>query len=178
MTQFPEERPRVFVIDVDGVMTDGKSYYTADGKVMKTFGPDDHDGICLLRDHLDIQFVSGDRRGFEISAARIARDMGFPLELVSSVRRADWIAERWPLDQTIYMGDGIFDDAVLRAVGYGIAPANGDTRARDAADFVTQRSGGDRAVAEACLHILDHFFNASADACTANTTAVAGGWTT
>ena len=31
--------PRYFVIDVDGVLTDGKFYYTTEGKVMKKFGP-------------------------------------------------------------------------------------------------------------------------------------------
>ena len=37
-----------FVIDVDGVMTDGQFYYTAEGKVMKVFGPNDHDALLLL----------------------------------------------------------------------------------------------------------------------------------
>ena len=33
------KKPSVFVLDVDGVLTDGKYYYTAEGKVMKRFGP-------------------------------------------------------------------------------------------------------------------------------------------
>jgi len=43
-------------------------------------------------------------------------------------------------------------------VGYSIAPANSDEKAIEMADYVTKRSGGDRAVAEACLHILEKFF--------------------
>ncbi|MEX0298214.1 MAG: phosphatase, partial [Kordiimonas sp.] len=43
-------------------------------------------------------------------------------------------------------------------VGYGIAPANADNNAKSFSDYVTARSGGDRAVAEACLHILERFF--------------------
>jgi 3-deoxy-D-manno-octulosonate 8-phosphate phosphatase (KDO 8-P phosphatase) len=46
----------------------------------------------------------------------------------------------------------------MRAVGYAIAPANADRLAKQAAHYVTERSGGDRAVAEACLHILEKFF--------------------
>ncbi|MCA9296354.1 MAG: hypothetical protein KC983_07545 [Phycisphaerales bacterium] len=176
MNNSPETGPAVFVVDVDGVMTDGKSYYTDAGKVMKAFGPDDHDALCLLREHVDVQFISGDRRGFGISEARIARDMGFPLELVSSLRRLDWIAERWPLARVIYMGDGIFDDAVLRAVLYGICPSDGDARAREAAQYVTQREGGNRAVAEACLHLLEHFFAVNDPRRTTCDTVVAGGW--
>ena len=56
------------------------------------------------------------------------------------------------------MGDGIFDHYVMREVGYSIAPANADHLAKQSAHYVTQRSGGDRAVAEACLHILEKFF--------------------
>ena len=45
----------------------------------------------------------------------------------------------------------------MRGVGYSIAPANADVKAKTEADFVTQRRGGDRAVAEACVHILSVF---------------------
>lgn len=150
--------PVAFVLDVDGVMTDGKSIYTAEGKVMKVFGPDDHDALALLRPLLDVHFVSADRRGFPITRARIERDMGFPLDLVSASERLAWIGERWPSERTIYMGDGFYDRFVLDAVGYGIAVRDADADAREAADFVTQRSGGDRAVAEACKHVLDVFY--------------------
>ena len=57
------------------------------------------------------------------------------------------------------MGDGIFDHYVMKEVGYSIAPANADTLAKEEADYVTTRSGGDRAVAEACLHLLEKFFS-------------------
>ena len=84
--------------------------------------------------------------------------MKFPLELVSTIRRIDWIKERYNPLEVIYMGDGIFDHYVMREVFYSICPANGDKIARLHANFVTERAGGDRAVAEASLHILDKFF--------------------
>ena len=58
------------------------------------------------------------------------------------------------------MGDGIFDHYVMKEVGYSIAPANSDRMAKEHANYVTERSGGDRAVAEACLHIMKKFFTA------------------
>lgn len=125
---------------------------------MKVFGPDDNDALSLLRAYLDIRFVTGDKKGLPISKKRIADDMGFPLDVVSTIRRVEWIADRFPLDAVIYMGDGIFDHYVMKQVGYSIAPANADKFAKQAADYVTERSGGDRAVAEACLHILERFF--------------------
>jgi 3-deoxy-D-manno-octulosonate 8-phosphate phosphatase (KDO 8-P phosphatase) len=151
-------RPVVFCVDVDGVLTTGQFLYTADGKVMKVFGPDDNDGLSLLKPHIEIIFVTGDKKGLKISQKRIVEDMKYPLHVVSTIKRVDWIKERYPLDEVIYMGDGIFDHYVFKKVGYAIAPANADDLAKQYAHYVTKRSGGERAVAEACLHILELFF--------------------
>ena len=70
----------------------------------------------------------------------------------------EWIKKNFNSDDVIYMGDGIFDHLVMKEVAYSIAPSNSDSYTKEVADFVTQRSGGDRAVAEACLHILKKFF--------------------
>lgn len=150
--------PKVFIMDVDGVLTDGTFYYSAEGKIMKKFGADDNDALSLLRPYLDIVFVTGDKRGYEISEKRIVDDMHYSLELVSTIKRIDWIEERYNTKEVIYMGDGIFDHYVMRKVGYSISVADGDRNAREYANYVTERCGGRRAVAEACLHILEKFF--------------------
>lgn len=149
--------PKVFVLDVDGVLTDGGFYYTTEGKVMKKFGADDNDALSLLRPYMEIVFVTGDKRGFDISNKRIT-DMHFSLELVSTIRRIDWIKERFNPEEVVYMGDGIFDHYVMKEVGYSISTADGDSHAKKHADYVTERVGGHRAVAEACLHLMDKFF--------------------
>ena len=150
---------KVFISDVDGVLTTGQFIYTADGKTSKIFGPDDNDGLSLLKEYLQIIFITGDKRGFNISKKRIVEDMNYPLELVSTIKRIDWIKERFNPKEVIYMGDGIFDHYVMNQVGYSIAPSNADELAKKSANYVTKRSGGDRAVAEASLHILEKFFN-------------------
>lgn len=149
--------PKVFVLDVDGVLTDGGFYYTSEGKVMKKFGPDDNDALSLLKPYIDIVFVTGDKKGYEISKKRI-NDMHYTLELVSTIKRIDWIKERYKPSEVIYMGDGIFDHYVMREVGYSVSTADGDKNARRYASYVTERPGGKRAVAEACLHIMETFF--------------------
>jgi 3-deoxy-D-manno-octulosonate 8-phosphate phosphatase (KDO 8-P phosphatase) len=151
-------KPTCCILDVDGVMTTGQFLYTADGKVMKIFGPDDNDGLALLKPYMEIRFVTGDKKGFSISKKRIEDDMGFPLDLVSTIRRIDWIKKQYDPKTVIYIGDGIFDHYVMKEVGYSIAPANSDRMAKEHANYVTERSGGDRAVAEACLHIMQKFF--------------------
>lgn len=150
-------KPKVFVLDVDGVLTDGGFYYTTDGKVMKKFGADDNDALSLLRPYMEVLFVTGDKKGFDISNKRVT-DMHYELNLVSTIKRIDWIKERYNPKEVIYMGDGIFDHYVMKEVGYSISTCDGDQRAKAHADYVTERCGGKRAVAEACLHIMEKFF--------------------
>tara|TARA_B100000378_G_scaffold109303_1_gene87576 strand:+ start:2062 stop:2538 length:477 start_codon:yes stop_codon:yes gene_type:complete len=145
-------------LDTDGVITTGQFFYTAEGKAMKVFGPDDNDALSLLKPYLETRFVTGDKKGYPISKKRISDDMKFQLDLVSTIHRVEWIKERYNLAEVIYMGDGIFDHYVMQRVGYSIAPANADKLTASQANYVTKRSGGDRAVAEACLHILEEFF--------------------
>ena len=153
------EAPKNFLLDVDGVLTDGRFYYTSEGKTMKAFGPDDSDALLLLKPYLNICFVTGDRKGYPISKKRVEDDMNFRLELVSTFERVAWMRENgFAPAETIYMGDGIFDAAVFDAVAYGIAPANAFYLTKAKADFATTAAGGDSAVAEACLHILEKFF--------------------
>jgi len=151
------ENMKTFILDVDGVLTDGGFYYTEEGKVLKKFGADDNDALSLLRPYMDIIFVTGDKRGFKISEKRI-HDMHFELQLVSTIKRIEWIKEKFNPEDVIYMGDGIFDHYVMKEVGYAIATADADEHAKKYADYVTKRCGGRRAVSEACLHILEKFF--------------------
>lgn len=150
--------PEIFLVDVDGVLTTGHFLYSSEGKSYKIFGKDDSDGLSLLSSHLPIKFVSGDRKGFSISKKRV-EDMKFEIELVSTIKRVSWIKKNFDINKVIYMGDGIFDHYVFKEVLYAIAPNNAHKFAKDKSDFVTTSSGGNGAVAEACLHILDKYFD-------------------
>ena len=148
----------IFLSDVDGVMNTGRFFYTTEGKVMKEFGSDDADALNLLSKFMDIHFVSGDKRGFPITKKRIEDDMGFRLDMVSTFDRLSWIREKYPLQDVVYMGDGIFDGLVFPHVGYSIAPGNSFPETKRRAKFVTEAVGGDGAVAEAVVHLMEKFF--------------------
>jgi 3-deoxy-D-manno-octulosonate 8-phosphate phosphatase (KDO 8-P phosphatase) len=152
--------PENFVLDLDGVFTDGKFYYNQDGKYLKAFGADDHDCINVLKRFMNVQVVTADSKGFKIAKKRIKEDMDMDIDLVSASERVFWLAERYDLQKTIYMGDGVLDYLVFEKVFYSIAPANALSTTKKRACFVTVNSGGDRAVAEACIHILKKFFPA------------------
>jgi 3-deoxy-D-manno-octulosonate 8-phosphate phosphatase (KDO 8-P phosphatase) len=152
-------KPKNFILDVDGVLTDGKFHYSSKGKIIKVFGPDDSDALSIAKQRLNILMISGDRAGFSISKKRIVDDMGFKLELVSPFERLEWIKKQYKLNETIYMGDGFFDPLVFEGVGYSIAPNNALPQVKKFASYTTVNDGGGGAVTEAVLHILDKFFD-------------------
>ena len=152
-------KPKCFVLDVDGVLTSGQFLYSDIGKKYKFFGPDDSDALNILKQYLQIHFISADKRGFEISKKRIVDDMGYNLDLVSSRDRIKWISSKWNIDEVIYMADGIWDGLIFNKVMLGIAPQNAFYKTKEMAHFVTKHKSGDRAVAEAAIYILEKYFD-------------------
>tara|TARA_B100000902_G_C27024515_1_gene771293 strand:+ start:182 stop:691 length:510 start_codon:yes stop_codon:yes gene_type:complete len=149
--------PKYFILDVDGVITNGKMIYDKSGKKYKTFGPDDLDALKILQSFIKIYFVSGDKKGFSISKRRVT-DMGFKVFFVPSLNRAEWIDKKFGLKNCIYMGDGIFDHLVMKNAIYSVTLKNSLEHVLSAADYITKRNSGNRAVAETVIHILKVFF--------------------
>ncbi|MDO8424105.1 MAG: HAD hydrolase family protein [bacterium] len=154
----PKRTIKNLILDVDGVFTTGQFLYTEEGKFAKVFGPHDNDGIKLLKNLINIQCVSADKRGFAITKRRIVDDMNLKLELVSEEERLTWLEKNFKLEESIFMGDSMHDAEIFGRMGYSIAPASAFYLARNKASFVTTHRAGEGAVAEACLHILEKFF--------------------
>ena len=143
-----------FVLDVDGCLNNGVIYWGADGKPFKAFGNYDHDGLKMLRKHLNIEFITADKAGWDISYSRIVEHMKFNLTLVPEASRYAFV-EKFNFEETVYMGDGFYDAPIIKSAALGIAPAQARKEARNAADFITPSNGGEGAVMDACLYILD-----------------------
>ena len=147
-----------FVLDVDGVMNTGQFLYSAEGKAFKIFGPHDRDGLKLLRDKVEIRFITADKKGLPITKKRIVDDMGCKLDVVPEEERDEYFSKNYRMENLIYMGDGFHDAKILKACKFGIAPASARKEAKQAADFVTESKAGEGAVLDACLKILEVFF--------------------
>ena len=145
---------KYFICDVDGCLNNGIIYWGVDGKPFKAFGNYDHDGLKMLRKHVEIHFISADSSGFDIMKSRIVQHMKFPLHLVSEQERFSFV-EKFNFDQTAFMGDGFFDAPIIKAAKIGIAPAQARDEAKLQADYVTPSRGGHGAVMDACLFILN-----------------------
>ena len=146
-----------FVLDVDGVMTTGQFLYSKEGKEFKIFGAHDADGLKLLKDKLNIFFITADKRGFPISKKRI-EDMGFSIDLVTEKDRYEYFRKRFGFENTIYMGDGIFDALIIKGCKFGIAPANARIEAKKWANYITPSKSAEGAVCDACIKINKVFF--------------------
>jgi 3-deoxy-D-manno-octulosonate 8-phosphate phosphatase (KDO 8-P phosphatase) len=144
-------RIRLVVLDVDGVLTDGRLYYGARGEAMKAFHVRDGHGIKqLLAAGIEVAIVSG--RKSPAVAAR-ARELGIRhckqgvADKLTVVKR---LAARLKLSlgAVAAIGDDTPDAPVLRAVGIGFAVADAHDDALSAAHFATTLPGGRGAVRE------------------------------
>ena len=145
---------KIFICDVDGCLNDGKIHWDSKGKLFKSFGNYDHDGLKLLKNHMSIKFITADQQGWDITYHRITTHMGFELELVKEKDRFSYVAGH-NFEHLVYMGDGIYDAAILRAAALGIAPLQARKEALASADFVTPHCSGEGAVTDGCLYILE-----------------------
>jgi 3-deoxy-D-manno-octulosonate 8-phosphate phosphatase (KDO 8-P phosphatase) len=144
-------RIRLVLLDVDGVLTDGRLYYGAEGELMKAFDVKDGHGIVLLRPHLDFGVISG--RPGKATRARL-EDLGFKHVLFSQVDKLAGYAQLAHLgfsdEEVAYMGDDVNDLPLLRKVGLSAAPADAHPTALAAVHLVTRARGGRGAVRELC----------------------------
>lgn len=152
-----DKKKHVFVLDVDGTLTDGKMIYTSEGKRAKQFGPDDWSALELMQRYMKLHFISADKKGFPITQRRIEEECGYELDLVGGHGLDRWkfirdkYDERWHVN---FMGDGIFDAVPLQHADFGITTADALDYVQSCANYVTKHTGGNRAVAEACLKII------------------------
>ena len=151
-------KPQFLILDIDGVMTTGQFLYSEKGKEYKIFGPHDNDGIKLIHEKIKVVFLTADKRGFAISNKRITDDMNQELILISESERLEFIKTTYGLANVIYMGDGYHDANILKQCFYGIAPKNARIEAKNAATYITPSNSGEGAVLDACLHIMERFF--------------------
>jgi 3-deoxy-D-manno-octulosonate 8-phosphate phosphatase (KDO 8-P phosphatase) len=148
-------RIRLVLLDVDGVLTDGRLWYGPEGEALKAFDVKDGHGIVLLRDHVDFGVVSGrpgktsQRRLEELRVKHLV--FGERDKLAGYAKLAHLGV---PDDEVAYMGDDVNDVPLLRKVGLAACPADAHREAREAAHLVTAAPGGHGAVRELCDLVL------------------------
>ncbi|SEF53279.1 KdsC family phosphatase [Billgrantia desiderata] len=149
---------RLLALDVDGVLTDGRLYFQADGVEIKAFHTQDGLGIKLLRRAgLQVAFITG-RESPMVShrAAALGVDHVFQgCEDKLATLRELCNRKGFELEQVAFCGDDLPDLAPIQRTGVGITVPGAPPYIRALADHVTERSGGHGAVREICDLLLE-----------------------
>lgn len=148
---------KLLVLDVDGVLTDGRLWYGNSGEELKAFNIQDGLGIKLLqRAGVEVAIITGrtsqlvTRRGTELGIKHIVQGREDKLVALRALAGELDIA----LAEIAYVGDDLPDLSAIAAVGLGIAVANAMPYVAQHAAYKTARSGGDGAVREICDLLL------------------------
>ena len=148
---------RLLVLDVDGVLTDGRLYFGVRGEALKAFHVRDGLGLKQLqRAGLTVAVISGRRspmvaaRCRELGVRHVLQGVGDKLAALTR------LCARLKLTPAACacVGDDLPDVPLMRAAALSFAVADAHHSARRAADVVTRLPGGYGAVREVCDHLL------------------------
>lgn len=151
------QKIKLLLLDVDGVLTDGRLYYGNAGEELKAFDIQDGLGIKLLqRGGVNVGIITGrssdlvKRRAKELSIDPLVQGREDKLTALNQLLENMNIG----FEEIAFVGDDLPDLAVIRRVGLGITPANGNHILASQALWQTKRSGGNGAVREVAELIL------------------------
>jgi 3-deoxy-D-manno-octulosonate 8-phosphate phosphatase (KDO 8-P phosphatase) len=151
-------RIRLLVLDVDGVLTDGRLWFGPDGEALKAFHVRDGVGIkAVLGAGVEVGIISGrrsaavERRAAELGLRHVRQGCDNKAEALRQLTAALGV----PADATACVGDDTPDLPMMALVALPIAVADAHPDVLAAARHVTRAAGGAGAVREVCDLLLD-----------------------
>lgn len=148
---------KMLVVDVDGVLSDGRLMFSEDGNEIKAFDTQDGHGIKMLqRAGITVAIITGrtsdivKRRAANLGVQHLLQGREDKLVALHEIAKPLGLA----LDEIAYVGDDWPDLPAIMSVGFGVAVANAHIELRTRADHVTSNRGGRGAVREVCDLIL------------------------
>ena len=148
---------RLLVLDVDGVLTDGRLYLSADGEEMKVFHVRDGSGlVAMRRAGVEVAIISGRdsaavaRRASELGIERVLQgvaDKGAALEALQDELGV-------AVEETACVGDDTPDLPMLRRAGLAIGVADSHPALQEVLHWITPSPGGRGAVRDVCDLLL------------------------
>jgi 3-deoxy-D-manno-octulosonate 8-phosphate phosphatase (KDO 8-P phosphatase) len=148
---------KLLLLDVDGIMTDGRIIYDNQGNELKAFDVKDGHGLKLIqRAGIKVGIITGRK---SVVVARRAAELGIEILYQKALTKLDpyreiLAAEGLTDEQVAYMGDDVVDLPILRRVGFSATVADAVPEVLPLVDYVTTRSGGRGAVREVCDLLL------------------------
>lgn len=151
------QKVKLVLLDVDGVLTDGRLYYGNAGEELKAFDIQDGLGIKLLQNAgIKVGIITGRS---SVLVERRAKELGIDHLIQGREDKLTALNEllekiTFDFEEIAFVGDDLPDLAIIRRVGLGITPANGNHLIASQALWQTKKSGGNGAVREVAELIL------------------------
>lgn len=149
---------KLLLMDCDGVLTDGRLYFSSTGEEIKVFDVKDGQGIVSWqRAGFSSGIISG--RGADAIIRRRAEELGIRFVVTSSpdkVTDLERIAGEAgvSMNEIAFVGDDLGDITVMQRVGLPVAVGDAVAETKAAAAYVTSAKGGRGAVREVCELLL------------------------
>ena len=151
------KKVKLLILDVDGVMTDGRIILDNNGNEIKAFHVRDGHGIKMAQTAgIIIAIITG--RKSEVVKRR-ALELGIKdvyQKALNKVAIYEKLLKKYGMkdEEVAFIGDDINDLLILKMVGFSIAVSDADTHIRNKVDYVTEMGGGQGAVRETIDIIL------------------------
>jgi len=148
---------RMLILDVDGVLTDGKLYFDHNGNESKAFNTRDGMGMkALQRVGIEVAVITG--RKSEAVALRMAQ-LGIKHVYQGREDKLNAFLELLKItgldaQQICFAGDDWIDLPILMRVGLAVSVADAEERVKQQSHWITPSNGGDGAAREICNLIL------------------------
>lgn len=149
---------RLFAMDVDGTLTNGKIYMGASGEMMKSFDVKDGLGIKLLMHHGIIPAIITGRtsrivenRCHEIGITEIYQGIKNKAKKLQELM----VEYHLTAEEVAYIGDDLNDLSAIRIAGVTFAPADCASQLKPYIDIILTKKAGNSPVREAIDQILD-----------------------
>lgn len=150
-------RIELLLLDVDGVLTDGRIIYDNQGNELKAFDVKDGHGLKMLqRAGIQVGIITGrssvvvEKRAAELGINILYQGALRKLDPYEKILKSCGLADQ----QVAYVGDDIVDLPLLRRVGFSVTVADGVKDLMPLVDYVCTRPGGRGAVREICELLL------------------------
>ena len=156
------KRVKIFITDVDGVLTDGGMYYSGTGEEMKRFNTIDGMGLERLRG-IGVKIAIITKENSSIASARAKKlkidDVFVGVDDKLPVVKKLIEKYDFKMEEVCYIGDDINDIEVLKNVGFPVAVSNAAPQVKAIAAYVTSKGGGNGGVRE----ITDFIYRIKSD---------------
>lgn len=148
---------RLIIFDVDGVLSDGKLYYSQEGEMLKTFFTRDGLGISLARQNgIKLAIITGresmivENRARELKFDAICQGHLYKTQAYEELKQKFSLTDK----QIGYIGDDLVDLPVMVRVGFAAAVGDAVEEVKEHALFVSNFVGGSGAVRQIIEFIL------------------------